>query len=216
MGNIINDIVNDVDIKIKPNKTKRILKWFISVSLSLIVIAFALGQFKSSFFNRMDYFENNLNKQTIKIEQLQTEITTGFNNIDVKINNIYIDGFNLFDEYQNFNKEQLLLVLDYGQTNKDLLKRMIELNTNEKTRKVKTQLEQAKIENDNIIVKPIKSPNYISLAYNIKIESGDTIFHLIAATKKYINNIDKNKYEVGAMTENLKHPNLYNVSYRNK
>lgn len=214
MGNIINDIVNDIDIK--PNKTKIVIKWILIIAVTLIGLAFVFGQFKSSFFNRMDYFETNLNKQTIKIEQLQTEIITGFNNIDVKINKVYIDGFDAFEEYQNFNKEQLLLVLDYGQTNKDLLKRMIEFNTNERTRKIKTQLEQAKIESYNIIVKQIKSSDYISLAYSIKIESGDTIFHLIAATKKYINNIDKNKYKVGAMTENLKYPNLYNVSYRNK
>ena len=149
MGYIINDIVEDINIR--PNKTKIVFKWILIVSTILIGLAFVFGQFKSSFFNRMDNFENNLDKQTIKIEQLETEITTGFNDVDAKINKVYIDGFNLFEEYQNFNKDHLLLILDYGQTDKDLLKRMIELNMNEKIRNVKMELEQVKIENNDTV-----------------------------------------------------------------
>jgi len=220
MGNILNDIVNDVDIKIKPNKTKRILKWIISLSLSLIAIAFALGQFKSSFFNRMDLFETTLKKQTIALEQLKGEVKTGLENVDIKFDKIYVDGFAAFEEYQNFNKEQLLLVLDYGQSNKDLLKRMLELNAKEKTKKIETQLEQTKNDKPEgqIIVTPIKSKpqEYLKLEPIVGIQKGDTVFYLTGATIEYINNINKTKYNVGDITKNAQYANLYDVTYRNK
>lgn len=219
MGNIINDIVDDIDIK--PNKTKLVIKWIISITGSLIAIAFILGQFKSSFFNRMDTFETSLNKQTIAVNELQVNVNNGFDDVDIRIDKIYTDGFTSFKEYQDFNKEQLLLVLDYGQSNKDLLRRMLELNATEKSRDIETQLEQAK--NDvvrpegKIIVKQkLKVIDYLELTHMVEVETGDTIFNLIAATKEYINNIDKNKYEIDTMVENQKYFNLYNVTYRNK
>ena len=40
MGNIVNDIVENIEIK--PNKNKLILKWVISIAGSLIAVAFVL------------------------------------------------------------------------------------------------------------------------------------------------------------------------------
>ena len=218
MGNIINDIVEDVNIR--PNKTKIVFRWILIVAVTLIGLAFAFGQFKSSFFNRMDGFEGKLNEQTIKVEQMQTQITTGFNNVDIKIDKVYTDGFTAFEEYHNFNKEQLLLVLDYGQINKDLLKRMLELNAQEETRKVDTQLEQTKTDKPEgqIIVRPIKSKTqqYLKLEPIVSINTKDTVFYLTGATKEYINNINKTKYNVGTISKNFKYSDLYDVTYRNK
>jgi len=144
MGNIINDIVEDINIK--PNKTKIVLKWLITIAVGLIGLAFIFGQFKSSFFNRMDDFEKSINKNTTTLIDMKADLTGGIKAVDTRIDDLYTDGFEAFDDYQQFNKKQLLFVLDYGQTNKKLLKEMLELNMEEKTRSVESKLEQAKNE----------------------------------------------------------------------
>ena len=150
MGNILNDIVEEVNIK--PNKTKLYLKWGISIAGSLITIAFIFGQFKSSFFTRMDEFEKSINKNTESIIELKDEMNAGFDATDLRINNAYTDGLNTLNDYQQFNKEQLLLVLDYGQSNKVLLKKMLELNMQEKSKSIENNIEQSKAES---IKKPL-------------------------------------------------------------
>lgn len=224
MGNIVNDIVEDIEIK--PNKSKRIIKWIISISVSLIGLAFVFGQFKSSFFNRMDRFEESLNKNTTTIEEMKTDMNKGFDNVNGRVDKVYDDASETFEEYQEFNKKQLILVLDYGQTNKEMLKEMLELNMQEKTKTVQNQLIQAKTEpvvsTDNlefsIKVIPLneKGKNYHNEVYFIKVESNDTIFNVTGATMDYINKINKNLYEVGIINESTQYPKRYDFSYRNK
>jgi len=226
MGNIVNDIVDNIEIK--PNKTKLYLKWGASIAGSLIVLAFAFGQFKSSFFNRMDSLEEKMDKQTIVIEQLTTDMNSGFENVDAKIDKVYGDGLMIFNDFQEYNNKQLELIVDYGDGNKDMLKRMLEISALKQQQTVETQVETAKkveqpvVDNPefSIGVKKVepekKSKDYISLIYFIEVENNDTIFNLTGATKEYINKIDRNKYQVGAVIENEQYPNLFDVSYRKK
>lgn len=223
MGNIIGDIVEEVNIK--PNKNKLVLKWVISIAGSLIAASFILGQFKASFFNRMDKFEETLNKNTASIESMKTDMSKNFVEVNARIDKGYNDGFEALQDYQEFNKRQLILVLDYGQTNKEMLKEMLEINMVEKQKSAENQMNQARNEPtstyqssptfEQVIEQP-KTSDYLNMIYFINIETHDTIFNLTGATKKYINNIDKNKYEVGAMLQNRQNPDLYDVSYRNK
>jgi len=103
MGNIVNDIVENIEIK--PNKNKLILKWVISIAGSLIAVAFVLGQFKSTFFNRMDKFEETLNKNTTTIEAMKTDISKGFDDVNARIDKGYNDGLDALQDYQEFNKK---------------------------------------------------------------------------------------------------------------
>ena len=91
---------------------------------------------------------------------------------------------------------------------------MLELNMMENAKNVENNLEQAK-RNYSIIIKPLeaKNNNYISLTQTIPQGTNDTIFYLVGATKEYINKIDKNKYRVGQMVENIKYQGLFDVSY---
>jgi hypothetical protein len=109
MGNIINDIVEEVNIK--PNKSKLIIKWIVSISISLVGIAFVFWQFKTSFFNRIDRFEDTLKKNTSSIEELKLEINDGFNNVNWRVDKVYSDASEAFEGYQEFNKKQLILIL---------------------------------------------------------------------------------------------------------
>ena len=213
MGNIINDIVEDIEVK--PNKIKKVLKWVISIAVGLIGIAFVLGQFKSSFFYRMDSFEINLNK--LKIEQ-----SDGFNSINTRIDKIYDDGVLILNEFQQNNNKKLELIIDYGNSNKDLLKQMLEITTIN----LESQIEKAKIENPKSVIKkpkefsiptiPMKDKSFYNEVHFIKMKGNDTIFNLNGATKEYINSIDRNKYEVGAIVESHQYLGRFDVSYRNK
>lgn len=218
MSDIVKDIVDE--IQIKPARVKLVLKWVISISISAIVIAFSFGQIKNARSNRLNNFEKALTQNTAAMTDLRNEMKAGFNELNLKIDKVYTDGYKAFDEYSQFNKEQLILVLDYGQENKELLKKMLELNTLEKTKSVENQLEQSKIEKTpeySIQVRPVvKQKEYLNLIIMTPIEGTDTTFHLVGATKEYINKIDRNKYEVGQMIANDTHPGLYDVNYRTK
>lgn len=226
MGNLANDIVEEVNIK--PNNTKRIIRIVISVATSLIVVAFAFGQFKSSFFNRMDSLEEKVDKHTIAVEQLATDMGVGFEAVDTKIDKIYGDGLTIFNNFQEYNDAQLGLIIDYGNGNKDMLKRMLEISSMKQTQQVETQIETSKKEEPKPIYEssisvqkvddqlPADPDKYYGMVHFIEVETNDTIFHITGATKKYYNGIDKNKYEVGAMTDSPKHPTRYDFSYRNK
>jgi hypothetical protein len=235
MGNIINDIVEEIEIK--PNKSKLYIKWIISIAGSLIALAFVFGQFKSSFFNRMDKFEDALNKNTASIERMETKMDENFVEVNTRIDKGYDDGLEILTDYQEFNKKQLILVLDYGQTNKELLKEMLEINMQEKARSVENQVNQARNENINIPYKgegeaiaieeekgrdfsiaavPMKDKPFISEVFFIEVESQDTTFNITGATQEYVNSIDTNKYELGAVIGSDKYPNRYDFSYRKK
>jgi len=224
MGNIINDIVEEIEVK--PNKNKLILKWVISIAASLIGLAFVLGQFKSSFFNRMDGFEEALNQNTASIERMETKMDKNFVEVNTRIDKGYDDGMEILQDYQEFNKKQLILVLDYGQTNKDLLKEMLELNSKENARSVENQIEQSKNQEIKPPYKgevefiPIDDETGVKAFMNelltIETETQDTIFSLVGATQNYINGIDKKRYVVGPTLESNRYPGRYDVSYRKK
>lgn len=215
MSNILTDIVEDVQIK--PNKLKILIKWIISISITLISLAFVLGQVKSSYVNRLNRFDTALNNSTMATNELKEEMTNNFNAVNARIDKIYDDGYQAFNDFQVYNRKQLGLIIDYGNSNKDLLKRMLELNEIETTKNVENNLEQAK-RDYSITVKPLEAKNndYISITKSIPQGTNDTIFYIIGATKEYINKIDRNTYRVGQMVENIKYLGLFDVSYTKK
>jgi len=215
MGNILADIVEEIDVK--PNKTKLILKWVIGISGSLIATAFLLGQLKMNHINRLDRIETNL-------VEMKVENRTGFNDVNIRIDKVYDDGLVMFNDFQESNSKQLELIIDYGQDNKEMLKKMLEINTLERKKNITIQAEQAKNENPVIDVRPqsdvsfeiVSGDQYFGEAQFIEVETRDTLFQIRGATKKYINGIDKRKYEMGAVIESQDYPGRYDFSYRNK
>lgn len=203
------DIVDEIEIK--PNKIKLVLKWVVAVSGSLIATAFLLGQLKIKHINRLDRIQTDLVE--IKVKQI-----TGFNDVNTRVDKVYEDGLLLFNEFQQHNNQQLDLIIDYGSSNKDMLKRMLEINR----LNLESSVEKAKSENPAPLVQDLEigvipmQKDYMSEVHFIEVEGSDTIFHLSGATKKYINNIDRKLYEVGAMIESPQYPGRFDVSYRNK
>lgn len=142
MANIFEDIVNDIPIK--ESKTKKILKWVIRIAVLLIGIAFIAGQIKIRSINKVNNFEKSLQENTQAIKDLKQETQSGFKAVNERIDKVYDDGSKAFTDFQDFNLKQLELIIDYGQSNKDMLKRMLDLNMSEKSKTVGNQLEQAK------------------------------------------------------------------------
>lgn len=161
MGNIMADIVDEIEVK--PNRIKLVLKWVVAVSGSLIATAFLIGQLKAKHLNRLDRIETNL----VKIEIKQT---TDFNDVNTRIDKVYDDGLIMFNEFQKHNNQQLNLIIDYGGSNKDMVKRMLEINT----LNLESSIKKAKTENLAPLVQELE----------IEVETNDTVSNLIGATKK--------------------------------
>ena len=206
MGNILNDILEEVNIK--PNKNKLVLKWVISIAGGLITIAFVFGQFKASFFNRMDKFETTVNRNTVAINELKYEMSARF----VKI---YEDGYSIFDDFQEYNNKQLTLIVDYGSTNKDLLKRVLEVNSIEKNKNIENQIQSAMNENVSGTAEP-QTMEYVNLIKIMPNNSKDTTFIVKGATENFVNKIDINRYEIVKRITNVDNPMLIDISYKNR
>lgn len=159
MGNIFEDIAQDIEVK--PNKSKLVLKWVVRIAVILICGAFVFGQLKIKSLNKVNTFEKSLQENTKAINDLNTKVEDGFKAVNGRIDKVYDDGNKSFNDYVTFNKEQLKMVIDYGQSNKDMLKRMLDFNTAEKAKTVENQLEQAKKDttktnfDSNIIVRKV-------------------------------------------------------------
>ena len=233
MGNILNDIVEEIDVK--PNKTKLILKWVLRIGGTLIGAAFIFGQLKMGHLNRLDGMEAELLKQGNTLTEMKAENQSNFDATNARIDKVYSDGVLMFNDYQEYNRKQFELVIDFGQDNKEILKKMLEINALERKQNVAMQAEQAK--NENPIIKPTTPPMeepvigvrrqsdvafipifndpYVGHYQMIEIETKDTINYITGATEEYIKSL-RNKYDVGAMTENPDYPGRYDVAYRKK
>lgn len=161
MGNIFSDITEDIELK--PTKSKKVIKWVVRIAVALIVLAFGYGQYKVIRLNKMAEIE----KATIELKQQMESntkaMTEGFKAVNSRIDKVYDDGLKQFNDFQEFNKKQFILVIDYGQTNKSLLKQILELNMTEKAKSVENSLEQQKTlppvvvpkDSISIIIKPV-------------------------------------------------------------
>ena len=147
MSNIIADITEDIDIKIKPNRVNFYVKWGAILAGILITGAFIYCQFSTNHFNRLNEIEKNVKENMEATTLLKQEIGDGFNKIDARIDKIYDDGYLIFNDFQQYNKKQFELFIDYGNSNKDLLKRMIDMNNIEKSKDFDYKIQQAKKNN---------------------------------------------------------------------
>ena len=162
MGNIFSDITEDINLR--PTKSKILLKWVIRIAVALIILAFGYGQYKVIRLNKMAEIEKAVQEQTKVTKELKEEMNNGFEKVNGRIDKVYDDGIKSFNDHQMFTKKQLELVIDFGQTNKILLKQMLDLNISENNRNVENNLQQAKtlspvvIQKDSskLIIKKIK------------------------------------------------------------
>lgn len=215
MSNIISDIIEDVDVKVKPNKRQFYIKWIVRITISLIILAFTIGQIKVKYLNRIDAIENGQAENEKTITELKKQVSDGFTNVNLRIDKIYDDGYVAFIDYQRFNNKQLELIIDYGTKNKELLKKMLEINSIEREKIVESGIEQAK-KNLQSYKNFVGIFRYNELSTQINVNGIDTIFSILGATQEYINEIKNKNYNVGEVKNSNKYPGLYDFKYQNK
>ncbi len=142
MGNIFTDIVEEVEIK--PSKSKIILKWTVRIAILLIGLAFTYGQLKTSNLVKRNELEATLNENTKAIEELKSETRDGFNQVNGRIDKVYDDGFDAFNKFQEYNRKQFEIIIDYGNQDKAMLKRILELSATEQARTIENNIYRAK------------------------------------------------------------------------
>jgi hypothetical protein len=205
--NIVTDIVEQI-VDEKPEKAKNIRKWLIRISIVLIGAAFTYGQLKMRNLNKIESIQKS-------IERLEVETkknTESINNLEVsfmdELNKMKNEGYVWFEDYQQYSMSQFELIIDYGSSNKDLLKRMIDINSKGKIQEVKTNIEQSKI--------PVKSPDpsAFGITHVIGVNTSDTLFNARNASEDFLNKI-RTRYKVIKVTPSTHRENSFNISYQN-
>jgi hypothetical protein len=132
------DILND--IYFKKGKTNTLIKWIIALSILGVATSFAIGQLKMRHLNKLDDIESLAVEGINKTEKLELEIKKQ----NKKIEKIYDVGNKAFNEYWKFNNEQLKLIIDHGNNNKELIKEIIDINSKKKAIDIKNDINKAK------------------------------------------------------------------------
>lgn len=220
------------DIQFKGGKTNVFLKWIIGLAVAGIIIAFGIGEYKSNHIDKLNHLKSLTKKGIDKTKQLEEKVE----NQNSKIDKIYNDGIEAFDEYRKFNNQQLKLIIEYGRDNKELLKKMIDINSKEKAVEIRNKLNISKrkrIDSTSSIlplniskVDTFKTINLESLRPNTtiftKVESTNNIdngrktYYVINAPKNYLDTLDLNKYKIIKKEKSNLYNSLYNFIYREK
>ena len=141
MSNFLTDLIDKLDLK--TNIWKIVTKWVVGIAVTLMSAAFIFGQLKMARLNRLDDIEKTQKEQTEMIRNLDMNNAAEFQMLNRRIDKIYLDGINEFKDYQDFNKKQLELIIDYGSTNSELLKKILDINITEKTKQVEMQAQES-------------------------------------------------------------------------
>ena len=219
MGNIFADIVEDIEVK--PNKSKVILKWVVRIAAILIMAAFTYGQIRTNKTTRLSTIELSISEVSRAQERGFADLTEKVDLIDARIDKVYNDANEGLMDYQAFNQKQLELIIDYGAENKDMLKRMLELNSMENARRIDVNTEKAKTETpveSNIIGKKDsdKIKEFYGSVFLIQMETNDTTYHVNGATQDYITKINNGQYQVSNITQSEKYPDRFDFDYQKK
>ena len=198
------------DIEFKGNKANILLKWVIGLAGSAIVGAFVIGQIKMTRLNKLDDIEALALQGIEATAKLEAKVDANAEKTDAKIDKLYEDGFEAFEEYREFNNEQFKLIIDYGATNKDLLKRMLDLNSQEKSKQIGNGLQESKREEP-----VVKNPKLSEVAFQ-EVETGKTFYLIGNAPENYLDTLDLKRYVITLKEESDKYPGLYNFEYNDK
>lgn len=222
-GNILDNI------QFKGGKTNVFIKWFIGFATFSVFAAFMLGQIKIRHQNKLEDIESLANKSIKKTEILEMKVNDELQAQNLRIDNIYDDGIEAFNEYRQFNNEQMRLIIDYGHDNKELLKKMLKLNSRENAIKLVNDLKILKNSDiSNIIQRDtfLKNnkfdtiiPQHLKLiephvAIFTESESSAKTYYVLNAPPNYIDTLDLNRYEIIEVSESKLYKGLYNYIYK--
>lgn len=209
------------DIQFKGNKANILLKWVIGIAGTAVVGAFIVGQLKMRHLNKLDNIEKIAIEGILKTEQLEKKMEIGFEEQDAKLDKIYDDGIDAFEEYRQFNNEQLKLIIDHGDESKELLKKMLEINSKEKAIQIENNLQKSKRENPDttpnpelkINVRKMIKPSEVVFT---EVATGINHHHISNAPNNYLDTLDLTKFEIIEKKESELYEGLYDYHYIDK
>lgn len=198
--------------KFPPINKKKIFKWIIRLIVPLAIGAFTFGQIITYRNNRINDIQNEVNEIHNDIKNLKNDINNNFDVLNLRINKVYEDGIISFDDYQEYNKKQLSLIIDYSNSNKELLKNIIEINSNKKTDEIENKLNTSKNNSNNFQ----KNLNIKSNIIATK-EEDDSLFYVSAIDKKKLNEYSNNNtIKITKIKTNSYNNQLYDIIYVKK
>lgn len=163
--------------------TKTVIGWLAGGAISFVNIVFYFGVSSANKSNVL----NELKELVIQNHNDNIELKNTFKDFTVNVKDmftkVYNDQYNGMIDYQNYSKKQLSLILEYGLTNKKLMKDILDMNHTEENNKLKKEAEKNKDETisrlDNIAnnkkgynIKGIKKDIIISDSTKINNTSG--------------------------------------------
>lgn len=203
------------DIEFKGNKANILLKWVVFLAVFGIVTAFVIGQLKINHLNKLDDIEKLAKEGIEKTEILDKKIDDKINEQNEKIDQIYKNGFTAFQEYREFNDKQLEIIIDYGSDNKELTKKVLELNSKKNELEIENNINESKRTkpelNPQISVKP-----QTKVLILMEVESGRKIYKVTDAPENYLDTLNLNKFEIISKEATNKYDDLYNFEYIKK
>ena len=211
MAGLFSKILENVEFKGSAESV--VLKIVAGFLVVAVVAAFTIGQLKMRHLNKIDDIEASANEGIQKTEQLEIRVEEGFQEQNEKIDKIYKDGMDAFEEYRTFNNEQLKLIIDYSEENKELLKKMLELNSQEKAHQIESDLEQSRRENPEFTIGVTPKVTHATV---IEVESGREQHTVKNAPENYLDTLDLSKFTITKKVESEKYKGLYDFEYESK
>lgn len=205
--NLITDIAEQI-IDEKPQKSKLIVKWVIRIAGVLITVAFAYGQYRMTSLNKLDSIQKNIQIIQTETQKNTQAINDMRDDFKTQMDALKDQGYAWFMDYQQYSKNQFNLLIDYGSSNKDMLKRVLEINGQEKSQELKTKIEQSKIQTYKF------DPAAFDVSLIVSNNDKDTIYKVRNATQEYLKKIPK-KYKNISSTPSKYGNGLINISYQN-
>lgn len=203
------EILNDIEFK--GNKTRTIIKIIVVFASTAIISAFIIGQLKSDVYHEIKITKTIAKENKEETKKLRKDINIGFEKIDKKIDQIYMDGIESFEEYRIFNNKQLELIIEFNQsnqsTNQELLKKMLKLNSDEKAQQIKNQVNLP--DNDNNF-------NLPSIGSIKSMKTNKIKYYVDGAPENYLDTLDLNKYKILEKGVSENYVGLYQFIYVEK
>lgn len=200
------------NIEFKGDRSNILLKWVLGLAGSAIVGAFIIGQVKMTRLNKLDDIEA-LAKQGIEATaNLESRVEIGFKQTDAKIDKVYDDGMDAFKKYQELTNEQFKLIIDYRNSDSELLKKMIEISNKENAIEIENDLEKS--QRSEPIVRSDVGPK--SVAVFTEVITGLSTYHVTGAPKNYLDTLNLDLYEIKYKRESKRYEGLYDFEFKDK
>lgn len=144
--------------------SKTVIGWIAGGAISFVNIVFYFGVSKANSANTTNNDIKELKELTIQNHNDMVELKKTFTDftasVNGKFNKVYDDEYNRWNDYQSYSKKQFELIIEYGSTNKKLMKDMLDMNHTDEMNKLKKEIEKNK---NDISTKSMKIQNVDSL-----------------------------------------------------